>query len=557
MAFRELVEGIGSGKYGFPLGASTRYKRLDAYERLLNGTIYEHLLYPFDMEVDSSKKYVSLLKRRPSVRYGLPKIIVNQHASMTFGEQHFPHVRCIHPKDSEQTDEQKATEEACQALIRTLKLAAIMQEAIRKGSIGSAALIAKIRDNGMPAIEVVAGKEAKPEIIDEIDYENIPALNRIWDIDGEALSDFGYEVKKEDLQKTFWLRIHIDKTDWTWYKPLTDKQYSRLGEKDENNVVIAWQEDDDRSGAHGFTDRAPAIWLRNFTVGSDALDGVCTFEGPVADDCVAIDYLLSQSGRGLRYSMDPLLVIKMGEMGLASLDLARGQTSSGDIPKTTGILPLTGGDSDAKLLEISGGGFDAAQEFFKKLRELTLETCGGIITGQETKEGPQSGRAIELHHVLATFFTEQLRVCYGDAGLIPLLNLLLVALQSGAIDLQDGEDWSGIDLKTPLSLSWPQWRLPTGADLLAEITALQLVAGGSATAPVALFAPDLASRLAAQKYDIDDPASVAEEAQKHRDEQEQQEQEQAQQQSEQAHTQALEITKAKGSATGGASQQKG
>lgn len=513
---------------------------------MLEGHIYDHLAYAFDTESSEGAKYVPLLERRPSIRHGLPKIIVNQHASLVFGEEHFPHVRCKKSDGTDQTDEQKRTEEACTALIRDLKLQAIMQEALKKGSIGSAALLVKIRDNGRPYIEVVSGKDAKPEITGNIDYENLPGLNRIWSVQGEVLRDFGYEIKREDLDKTFWLRIFIDATDWTYYYPLTDEEYRKLGEPNDQNVIIAWHEDEDRSGIHGFAE-VPAVWLRNLTVGSDSIDGICTYEGDVADDVIGIDYLLSQSMRGLRYSMDPLLVINLGEMGEAALALAATTSTNGQrgIQKTKGILSLQGKDARAELLEITGKGFDAAQEFWKKLREAVLERCGGIMSGQETKEGPQSGRAIELHQTIAKFYAEQLRVCYGDAGLLPLLNLLLRSLAAGHIDLGDGEDWSDIDLNTPISLTWPQMRLPTGADLFAEIQALELAAGGSVKAPVALLAPNLVSALIAQKLDLDDPASVASEAEKHRNELEVKQQAQEQAQADQAHAHAMEVAAAK------------
>ncbi len=536
MAYRELVEkiGVGGGKYGWPAGASTRYKRLDAYERLLNGTIYEHLSSAFDVEKSSGNRYVPILERRPSIKYGLAKIVVDQHAAMTFGEAHFPHVRCVSPLQDDQTEAQKVTEAACAALIRSMNLPAIMQSAVRKGSVGSAAIVAKIRDDGTPAADVVAGKNAKPKIGIDADFSKLSGLDRIWNITGEDLVDFGYKVEKENLDKTYWLRVYIDKTEWTWFLPMLDSKYRNIGEKDDQNNVIEWQEDVERSGEHGFGgESAPVVWMRNLVCGEDSLDGVCSFES-ILDICIACDYLLSQGARGLRYSMDPLLVLKTGEMGLASLDLARQSTGTGEISKTTGVLPLMGEDSDAKLLEISGKGFEASQEFFKKLRELALESCGAIRSGDETSDGPQSGKAVELHHLLSVFFIERMRVCYGEDGLLPLLRILLSELQSGQIDLKDGTDWSGIDLNTPLSLAWPAFRIPTGSDLLSEMTALQLAAGGSAKQPVVLLDPKLVSRLTAQRFDLDDLASVSSDAAKVREEQEQQDAEAQQQQHEQS-----------------------
>ena len=539
------MERIGKGgasNYGWPAGASNRYKRLDAYERLLEGTIYEHLGYAFDQEKGSGGKYIPILDRRPAIKYGLAKIVVDQHAAMTFGEAHFPHVRCIQPMQEKQTKGQEATEAACAALIRTMNLPAVMQSALRKGSIGSAALIVKIRDDGTPHIDVVSGKNAKPKL-NSGNYAKLDALDRLWPIDGETLADFDYPVAKEDYAKTFWLRTLVDKTDWIWFLPLEDKDYRNIGQKDDNGNVIEWVEDTERSGEHGFSE-TPAIWLRNLMVGDDAIDGRCTF-GEVADICVSIDYVLSQMARGLRYSMDPLLVISMGEMGQASLDLSpKGPGGSNDIVKTAGVLAL-GEGSQAQLLEITGKGFEASQEFARKMREYAIEVCGGLKSDSENESGPQSGRALELHYQVVVFHIERLRVSYGTDGLLPLLKMLLRALKEGAIDLQDGVNWSGIDLETPLSLTWPAWWAARGSDLMAELTAMQLAAGGSVKAPVPLLAPELVSRIVAQKLDLEDPANAAADAEQYRDEQEQKQEAQAQQQHEQALAMAAVKTEAK------------
>lgn len=556
VSFRDLVEKIqnANGKYGWPVGASERFKRLDAFERLLDGTIYEHLTDSFAKEKGPNGQYVPLLQRRPSIKYGLAKVVVDQHAAMTFGEAHFPHIRCIQPMEKTQSEAQKTTEAACAALIRVMNLPAIMQAAVRRGSIGSAALVAKILPDGTPHVDVVSGKNAKPRQSSG-SYQKLDGLERIWSCDGETLFELGYDIKKEDRASNWWLRISIDKRSWIWYLPMKDSDYRNIGEQNERGQTIRWIEDPERSGTHGFEGQyAPTVWVRNLLVGDDALDGYCTFS-EIADSCIAIDYLLSQGGRGLRYSMDPLLVIKSGELGSAALDLARQQSGSNDIVKTAGVLPLKGDHADAKLLEITGRGFEASREFLKQLREFCLETAGGLKSDNETSNSAQSGRAIEMHYQIVIFFIERLRVCYGDNGLLPLLRILLPALQSGAIDLGDGADWSKIDLKTPLSLVWPNWRKATGIDLFNEVQAMVLAAGGSTQAPVALINPDRASRLIAQELDLDDVAGVAAEAEQYRQEQEQKAQIEAQQQHEQA--MALATSKAKATSSKPAKSGKG
>src|SRR5271168_3287563 len=78
---------------------SYRQCRLFILQKFLNGSIYDDLS-PFYIEYsggdEKSGKYIPLAKRRPSVIYKIPKIIVDATSSMLFSEGHFPVVRCEH-----------------------------------------------------------------------------------------------------------------------------------------------------------------------------------------------------------------------------------------------------------------------------------------------------------------------------------------------------------------------------------------------------------------------------------------------------------------------------
>lgn len=557
MAFADIAAQIENATQGagFPVGASDRYKRLDAYDRLLEGTFYDHITVPFEKETEGNQ-YISVMKRRPSIIESNAKDVVEAHASLTFGEAHFPTIRCASSLGTEQTEVQKKTELACAALVKGLKLAAVMEQAIIRGSTGSACLIAKVDDDGQASIDVISGKNAKP-ILKRTSPGKMGELERIWSVTGQTLLDFGYEIPDGEEDTDFWLRVVIDKATWTWYKPLRDIDYAAMlsakRSKDEQVRKNApqWIEDTDLSGEHGF-DRLPVVWLRNLLIGDDAIDGLCTF-GQAVDEIVAVDYGLSQRNRGVRYSMDPLLVINTGEMGSVALSLAQTAGGDGIVKSAANALPLFGKDSKAELLEITGKGFEVASEEIEQLREAIMRTCGGMRSTVEKANGaPQSGRALELLYQNVVWYVERLRVCYGDSGLLPLLRILLAGLADGLIDLQDGEDWKGIDPEAPLTLVWPKWWLPRGSDMFAEVQALDLLAGGSVKVPAMLIAPEEASKYAAQLLDLDDPVKIAKDAQGARDDRDAKALAEAQQQAELTTQSQTEVAKAKAQAAGGA-----
>ncbi|XQZ98835.1 hypothetical protein ACOZ4Y_02580 [Komagataeibacter rhaeticus] len=100
------------------------------------------------------------------------------------------------------------------------------------------------------------------------------------------------------------------------------------------------------------------------------MDGPCTFERAI-DTVIECDYLLSQSGRGLKYSSDPKLVIKAGQADPAGAE-GDGGTTGGSASAL--ILPM---DGDAKMLEINGDASGAMLAQYKELRAIVMEQIHG------------------------------------------------------------------------------------------------------------------------------------------------------------------------------------
>ena len=71
-----------------------RTRTLDILTRVLEGTLYNVLPYEFHEERNQGGEYIPLRNRRPSVRYPLPRIVVEDSLSLVFSEGHFPTLDC-------------------------------------------------------------------------------------------------------------------------------------------------------------------------------------------------------------------------------------------------------------------------------------------------------------------------------------------------------------------------------------------------------------------------------------------------------------------------------
>jgi hypothetical protein len=183
----------------------------------------------------------------------------------------------------------------------------------------------------------------------------------------------------------------------------------------------------------------PLVWIRNLPGGPDGIDGACTFR-PAVETSIEIDYQLSQAGRGLKYSSDPMLMIRepAGPQG----DLVRGG----------GNALVLSENGDAKLLEIGGTASAAVIEYVRTLRELALEGVHGNRSSADRIAAAQSGRALELMNQGLIWLADNLRVSYG-AGILSLLRMIVLASQRCAL-VADGEKVGVLDTAGKISLVW-------------------------------------------------------------------------------------------------------
>src|SRR3954470_16095911 len=111
-----------------------RVRRLSILSRILDGTLYDALPYHFHEERGAAGEYIPLRQRRPSVRYPLCRIVVEDSVSLLFSEGHFPTI--------DSSDPQVRT--AFTNIIKETRLNLVMIDAAMRGAIGSVALLLRV-----------------------------------------------------------------------------------------------------------------------------------------------------------------------------------------------------------------------------------------------------------------------------------------------------------------------------------------------------------------------------------------------------------------------------
>ena len=382
--------------------------------RVLDGSIYDVLPFEFHQERSDSGEYIPIRQRRPSVRYALARVVVEDSVSLLFSEGHFPEI--------ESSD--GGVRRALAALVADAQLNAVMTEAGLRGSVGSVALVMRVLAQRV-FVEVMDTEYLNP-IWDPNAPDTLMQVTERMKASGAELAAQGYEV--DDLSASYWFARRWDIDEETWFLPI------KVG------ALLRWDRDDQRSVVHrlGFV---PIVWIRNLP-GAKGADGSCTFRAAV-ETGIEIDYQLSQAGRGLKYSSDPTLLVKE-PAGLEG-KMVRGAANALVVSEK----------GDAKLLEIGGTASQAVIDYVRILRELALESVHGNRTDASRLAAPASGRAIELMNQGLLWLADNLRVSYG-AGLLSLARMILRASDRYPMRI-NGHPLPKLDAEAALWLDWPEW----------------------------------------------------------------------------------------------------
>lgn len=415
--FRTIAESIPWDR-AYP----ERTRTLELMRRVLDGTLYDALPYEFHEEKTGSGEYVPLRQRRPSVRYALARIVVEDSVGLLFSEGHFP---TIDSPDG-------AVRDALGAVARDAKLNTVMIDAAIRGSVGSVALWLRVL-RGRVFVDVLETQFLTPEWDPEAP-DTLSAVMERYKVSGDALLAQGYVLP--DAASQYWFVRRWDSTDELWFEPVPVDTEFRL---------IA---DPVRSVRHGLG-FVPIVWVKNLP-GGNGVDGGCTFRAAI-ETSIEIDYQLSQAGRGLKYSSDPTLLIREP----AGFD--------GEMVRGAANALVVSEKGDAKLLEIGGTASQAVIEYVRVLRELALESIHGNRSDASRLSAPASGRALELMNQGLIWLADNLRVRYGEGALLALARMILRASRIYALRVE-GRDLGRLDAEASLSLRWPDWYPPDALD---------------------------------------------------------------------------------------------
>ncbi|QDH16792.1 phage portal protein [Swingsia samuiensis] len=422
-------------RYPMPSGVSPRALRLLSLKRVLNGTQYDVLPYPFSLERSAAGEYIPLSNRRPAVRCNLCRTVVDDSVSLLFGDTHWP--------DLVASDERVA--EAMNIFAEQTKLASLMMQAATLGAVGSVAVLFEV-SNGAPKLSVLETAYLTP-YWDEHSGELIKVEERFI-IYGRDLVRQGYSIAEDLFGAQFWWQ-----RTWT----LMECQIATpwlVGEE-------GGREDNSRSMHHGLG-FVPIVWIKNLGSSREGVpDGECSFERAI-DTVIEADYLLSQAGRGLKYGSDPTLVLKTGNF------VSNGLAHQGGVASALTLPP----EGDAKLLEINGNAAGAVLAHYRELRQLALEQLHGNRAHGDRISAAQSGKAMELMCQPLIWLVDRLRHSYGESGLLPIYRMACRFSNVLEQGLKLGDQFIKDLPLCRMSLRWPSWFASTDPELNSLVQSL-------------------------------------------------------------------------------------
>jgi hypothetical protein len=443
-----------------------RARTLDILKRVMDGKLYDVLPYQFHEERGAGGEYIPLRNRRPSVRYALCRIVVEDSVSLLFSEGHFPTIDC-----SDGT-----IRAAFADIAKESRLNLTMTEAAIRGAIGSVAIVIRVL-RGRIFFDVLDTTYLTPEW-DPQEPDTLLRVTEKYKVPGALLASSGYKIADNAID--YWFTRSWDPQGETWFMPLP------VG------TSFTAEIDEARSVVHnlGFV---PIVWIRNLPGPSstgDPADGACTFRAAIETQ-IEIDYQLSQAGRGLKYSSDPTLLIK------------EPATTDSEIIKGAGNALVVSEKGDAKLLEIGGTASAAVIEYVRTLRELALESVHGNRANADRLTAAQSGRALELMNQGLVWLADNLRISYGEGALLLLARMVLRASQVYRLRVM-GREIAAMDPIARLSLNWPRWYPTTADDRQKDAQTLSNLANAGH------ISRESAVKAIADTFDIEDvPAELA------------------------------------------------
>ena len=231
-----------------------RVVKLDILRRVLDGTLYDNLPYQFHEERNLAGEYIPLRLRRPSVRYGLCRVVVVDSVALLFSVGHFPAIDAEDP----------ALVRCLQDVIAESRLNEVMIDAAIRGSVGSVAVLFRVLQ-GRVFFSVLESLYLTP-VWSATAPDTLAQVTECYKVSGADLAAQRYE--NIDAQSMYWFQRVWDTEAETWYLPWAV-----------NDPLGGLVKDQQRSVTHGLG-FVPVVWIKNLPSGED-VDGACTFRAAI------------------------------------------------------------------------------------------------------------------------------------------------------------------------------------------------------------------------------------------------------------------------------------
>lgn len=359
------------------------------------------------------------------------RVVVEDSVALLFSAGHFPVVEA----------QDAGLARVLADIFAEARLNEVMIDAALRGAVGSVAVLFRVL-GGRVFFSVLESLYLTP-VWSAQAPDVLAQVTERYKVGGADLIAQGYE--DVDPAGLYWFQRVWDTQSESWFVPWpVDDPLARP------------VRDESRSVAHGLG-FVPVVWIKNLP-GGDGVDGACTFRAAIETN-IEIDYQLSQAGRGLKYSSDPTLLIK------------EPATSDSEIVKGAGNALVVSEKGDARLLEIGGTAAEAVISYVRTLREFALESVHGNRASADRLAVPQSGRALEMMNQGLIWLADNLRISYGDGGILALAGMVVKASHVFALTLR-GEAVAKLDTGQRLSLRWPRWYPLSADDRLKEAQAV-------------------------------------------------------------------------------------
>ena len=109
--------------------------------------------------------------------------------------------------------------------------------------------------------------------------------------------------------------------------------------------------------------------------------------------------------------------------------------------------------------------------YVRTLREFALESVHGNRASADKLTTAQSGRALELMNQGLIWLADNLRISYGNGGILSLMKMTVRASGIFSIKVM-GKTLQPLDVTQRLSLRWPRWYPLSADDRLKEAQAI-------------------------------------------------------------------------------------